>query len=74
MGHLSLNEWVGHLWLNGLGIYGLMGGAFTANSVKVENKKKLNVRGYSVLKLPVRVLTTKYFVYTWFSNISMCML
>ena len=67
MGHLSLNEW---------GIYGLMGWAFMANSVKVENKKNLNIRGYSVLKLPVRVLTTKYFVSTWFSNISfyMCML
>ena len=46
-----------------------------ANSVKVENKK-LNIIGYSVLKLPVDVLTTKYFVSTWFSNISlyMCML
>ena len=66
---------MGHLWLNGLGIYDLMGGAFMANSVKVENKK-LNISGYSVLKLPVRVLTTKYFVSTWFSNISlyMCML
>ena len=29
-----------------------------ANSVKVENKiKKLNISGYSELKLPVRVLT-----------------
>ena len=48
-----------------------------ANSVKVENKnKKKNISGYSVLKLPVRVLTIKYFVSTWFSNISlyMCML
>ena len=47
-----------------------------ANSVKVEYKKKLNVSGYSELKLPVRVLTTKYFVSTRFSNISlyMCML
>ena len=36
-----------------------------ANSVKVEKKnKKLNISGYSVLKLPVRVLTTKYFVST----------
>ena len=45
------------------------------NSVKVENKK-LNISGYSLLKLPVRVLTNKYFVSTWFSNISlyMCML
>ena len=73
MGHLSLNAW---------GIYGLigwafmaMGGAFMANSVKVENKK-LNISAYSVLKLPVHVLTTTYFVSTWFSNISlyMCML
>ena len=30
-----------NLWLNGLGIYDLMGGAFMANSVKVENKKKI---------------------------------
>ena len=64
---------MGHLWINGLGIYDLMGGAFMANSVKVENKnKKLNISGYSVLKLPVRVLTIKYFVSTWFSNISIC--
>ena len=34
-----------------------MGGAFTANSVKVKKKNKiLNISGYSVLKLPVRVL------------------
>ena len=48
-----------------------------ANSVKVEKKnKKLNISGYSVLKLPVRVLAIKYSVSTWFSNISlyMCML
>ena len=48
-----------------------------ANSVKVEKKnKKLNISGYSVLKLPVCALTIKYFVYMWFSNISlyMCML
>ena len=54
-----------------------MGPAFMANSVKVEKKnKKLNISGYSVLKLPVRVLTIKYFVSAWFSNISlyMCML
>ena len=62
---------MGHLWLNGLGIYDLMGGAFMSNSVKVENKNKLNICGYSVLKLPVRVLTTKYFVSMWFSNISL---
>ena len=43
-----------------------------ANSVKVENKKKLNISGYSVRKLPVCVLTIKYFVSTWFSNISIC--
>ena len=67
---------MGHLRLNGLGIYDLMGGVFMANSVKVVNKKKLNISGYSVLKLPVHVLTIKYFVSTWFSNISlyMCML
>ena len=46
-----------------------------ANSVEVVNKN-LNISGYSVLKLPVHVLITKYFVSTWFSNISlyMCML
>ena len=43
-----------------------------ANSVKVENKnKQLNIGGYNVLKMPVRVLTIKYFVSTWFSNISL---
>ena len=41
-----------------------------ANSVEVENKK-LNISGYSGLKLPVRVLTIKYFVSTWFSNTSL---
>ena len=68
---------MGHLWFNRLGIYDLMGGAFLANSVKVEKKnKKLNISGYSVLKLPVHDLTIEYFVSTWFSNISlyMCML
>ena len=71
-----MTQWVGHLWFNGLGIYDLMGGAFMVNSVKVEKKKKLNISGYSALKLPVRVLATKYFVSTWFSNISLyiCML
>ena len=41
-----------------------------------ESNKKLNISGYGVLKLPVRVLTIKYFVSTWFNNISlyMCML
>ena len=77
MGWAFMTYWAGHLWLNWLGIYDLMGGAFMENSAKVEKKnKKLNINGYSVLKLPVRVLTIKYFVSTWFSNISlyMCML
>ena len=33
------------------------------------NSVKLNITG---LKLPVRVLTIKYFISTWFSNISLC--
>ena len=58
---------MGQLWLNGLGIYDLMGGAFMANSVKVE----LNISGYSNSVASSCFNYQLYFVSTWFSNISL---
>ena len=56
--------------VNELGIYNLMGGAFMANSVKVENKK-LNISGYSNSVASSGFNYQLYFVSTWFSNISL---